>query len=88
MEGIVVEHIIILSELSVTYASILSFISDGSFSKLILLQSKLMNPFEKYYSNILLGHFSITTESLPLKNPRQDIKLINRSGIPIPNMLS
>ena len=47
VEGIVVENIMTLSKLSVSYAWILTFTSFGSFSKLIISQSKRVNPFEK-----------------------------------------
>ena len=42
----------------------------------------------KYYSNILLGRFNTTTQFMFFKNPRQDIKFINKSVIPIPNIMS
>ena len=65
----VVEHIMTLSELTVTSEPTLSFTSDGSLFKLFSSQSKIMNILLKYYSNILLGHLSMTTESLLFKKP-------------------
>ena len=52
VEGMVVEHIMTLSELSVTSAPTLSFISDGSLSKLFLSQSKIIIPLLKYYYGV------------------------------------
>ena len=46
-----------------------------------------MNPLLKYYSDILLGHLSITIDSLLFKNPCHDNIFNNISGIPIPNKI-
>ena len=76
-----------LSELSDSSSWILCFNSFRSFSKLLTLHSKIANPFEKYYSNILLGHFNMTTESMFFNKAQHDNKFINKYGIPIPNIL-
>ena len=61
VEGILVAHVMTLSELSVYYAWIMYFTSYGSFSKLLVLHSKRVNTVEEYYFNSLLGHFNTTT---------------------------
>ena len=69
VEAIVLIHVMTMSGLSVSSALIMSFTSDVNFSKFLLLKSKRMNPFEKYYPNILLEHLSMTTQSLFSKKP-------------------
>ena len=81
-------HIMTLYEMSVSSAWIISFTSFGSFAKLLSFHSKIVNHFEKYYSNILLGNFNMATEFMFFKNPWQYIKFINKYGITIPNILS
>ena len=88
VEGMVVEHIMNMYELVVTSALTLSFTSSRSLFKLFSSKLKITNPLLKYYSNILLGHLSMTTDSLLFKIPWQDNKLNNRCGITNPNTLS
>ena len=67
VEVIVLIHVMNLFELSVSSALFLCFISFGSFAKLLTLHSKIVNPFEKCYSDILLGRFNMTTEFMFFK---------------------
>ena len=60
VEGIVLIHVTTLSALSVSHAWVLCFILFGSFFKWLVLNFYTVNPFEKQYSNILLGHFNMT----------------------------
>ena len=77
-----------LSGLSVSYAWVICFTSFESFAKLLSWYSKIVNPIEKYYSDILLGNFNMTAEFMFFKNPWKYIKSINKSGVPIPNIMS
>ena len=47
VEGMVVEYIMTLSELSLTSENVLFLTSHGSSSKFLLFQSKQMNHFDK-----------------------------------------
>ena len=61
VERIVLIHVMTLYELYVASELVLCFTSCGSFAKLLSLHYKEVNPFENYYSNILLGNFIMTT---------------------------
>ena len=87
VEGVVVEHIMTLSEFKVTSVPTLSFHLDGSIFY-FLSQLKIMNSLLKYYSNILLVNLSMITDSLFFKKTGQDNKFNNRSVIADPNTLS
>ena len=61
VDGIFLMHVMTFSELSASSAWIICFTSFVSFAKLLTLHSKIVNPFDKYYSDILLGNFNMTT---------------------------
>ena len=69
VEVIVLIHVMTLSKLSVSYALVLCFTSFEKNSKLLSFHSKIVNPFEKYYSNTLLRNFNMTTVFMFFKNP-------------------
>ena len=76
------------SELSISSEWIICFTSFGSFTKLLTLHSKIVNPFEKYYSKYFFGNFNMTTEFMFFKNTQQDIRFMKKYWIPVPNILS
>ena len=74
VEENVLIYFMTLSELFISSPWILCFTSFISLANLLTLHSKIANPYNKYYSNILLGHFNTTTESVLFKNHEKTLR--------------